>query len=336
MIGMHCRNGTTLVEVLVAIFVMGIGCLAILALFPLAALTMARGIKDDRVGHSAANAKAIAVAHNIRFDGNVNAYFDNASGSTTTSTAHDNATFDGPSWPVYADPIGFTSYTIGNDRDWVATKTDGIRRRPLSFAAASPTTLKWCSLLDDITFLPNGQPSTSGGSVERAGSYSWAWLLRRPRAGIKSVCELTVVVYEQRALSTTVKLGAKEQAYAVTVNATQPNVITLSWNPAAGQVQPQVREGGWILDATAGPPKPNPNPKLPPLFTPGNAAFYRVVSVGDINVGATSSSIDVELAAPMRDLFSPMQGPALNRTVVVMDGVAEVIDCGTGWRSWSN
>ena len=44
----HSRPGTTLVEVLVAIFVMGIGCLAILAMFPLGAMNMARSIKDDR------------------------------------------------------------------------------------------------------------------------------------------------------------------------------------------------------------------------------------------------------------------------------------------------
>jgi hypothetical protein len=42
------RFGVTLIEVLSAIFVTGIGLLAILVLFPLGALSMAQAIKDDR------------------------------------------------------------------------------------------------------------------------------------------------------------------------------------------------------------------------------------------------------------------------------------------------
>ena len=42
---MKRRDGATLVEVLVAIFVMGIGLLALLALFPLGVLTMEASIR---------------------------------------------------------------------------------------------------------------------------------------------------------------------------------------------------------------------------------------------------------------------------------------------------
>src|ERR1700676_2510472 len=65
---MRRRQGTTLIEVLVAIFVMGIGLLALMAMFPLAAVSMARSIRDDRVAHAATNAKAIAIAKSIRLD----------------------------------------------------------------------------------------------------------------------------------------------------------------------------------------------------------------------------------------------------------------------------
>jgi type II secretory pathway pseudopilin PulG len=57
---MNRRSATTLVEVLVAIFIMGIGLLAILALFPLGALQMAQALKDDRAAQAAANATALA------------------------------------------------------------------------------------------------------------------------------------------------------------------------------------------------------------------------------------------------------------------------------------
>lgn len=50
------RRGVTLVEVLVAIFVMGIGLLALLTLFPVGALELAQAINDDRAGKVASDA----------------------------------------------------------------------------------------------------------------------------------------------------------------------------------------------------------------------------------------------------------------------------------------
>ena len=54
------QAGVTLLEVLVAIFVMGIGLLALLTLFPLGALEMAEAIKDDRTGSAASNAAMLS------------------------------------------------------------------------------------------------------------------------------------------------------------------------------------------------------------------------------------------------------------------------------------
>jgi prepilin-type N-terminal cleavage/methylation domain-containing protein len=54
------QAGSTLIEVLVAIFVMGIGLLAVLTLFPLGALSMAQEIKDDRTAAIAADATALS------------------------------------------------------------------------------------------------------------------------------------------------------------------------------------------------------------------------------------------------------------------------------------
>lgn len=54
------RNATTLTEVLIAIFIMGIGLMAILALFPLGAVQMAQALKDQRAAEAAGNAAAMA------------------------------------------------------------------------------------------------------------------------------------------------------------------------------------------------------------------------------------------------------------------------------------
>lgn len=56
------QAGTILLEVLVAIFVMGVGLLALLTLFPLGALEMARAIEDDRTAAVAADAVALSEA----------------------------------------------------------------------------------------------------------------------------------------------------------------------------------------------------------------------------------------------------------------------------------
>lgn len=52
----RCRPGVTLIEVLLAIFITGVGLLALLTLFPLGVLRMAEAIKDDRAAALAVEA----------------------------------------------------------------------------------------------------------------------------------------------------------------------------------------------------------------------------------------------------------------------------------------
>ncbi len=96
------RSGTTLIEVLVAIFVTALGLLGILALFPLGAVSMAQAIKDSRCTQASANAFALAEALNIRNDpsviGNPDVFVNQGSIPP--------ANLDGPSYPVFVDPIG--------------------------------------------------------------------------------------------------------------------------------------------------------------------------------------------------------------------------------------
>jgi hypothetical protein len=56
---LHRDSGVTLVEALAAIFISGIGLLALLTLFPLGALEMAAAIKDDRTAAVANEAVAL-------------------------------------------------------------------------------------------------------------------------------------------------------------------------------------------------------------------------------------------------------------------------------------
>jgi len=56
------QTGITLLEILVAIFIVGVGLLALLTLFPVGALEMAQAIKDDRTAAVAEKAAALSEA----------------------------------------------------------------------------------------------------------------------------------------------------------------------------------------------------------------------------------------------------------------------------------
>ena len=62
------RDGVTLMEVLVAIFIMGIGMLAMLVLFPLGVLRMAQAIQDERCSQAGKMANGIANFQGLRND----------------------------------------------------------------------------------------------------------------------------------------------------------------------------------------------------------------------------------------------------------------------------
>src|SRR5438105_4096827 len=137
---MNRRRGSTLIEVLVAIFIMGIGLLAILAMFPLGALKMTQAIQDDRYGHCAANARSIAIARNLRFDTTIDPYFANPGGAAG-SPLHQFATSESPSWAVFCDPFGVNSYSAASGTDvWLAgaQKSGGIARVSPGFIQLGP------------------------------------------------------------------------------------------------------------------------------------------------------------------------------------------------------
>src|SRR5437763_596820 len=101
------RSGVTLVETLVAIFVMALGMLALLALFPVGAISMAQAIAHDRATHSALNGNAVVDIWKLRDAANMIPAEPSAYTSPGTLPPLVSPPYTGPGYPVFIDPIGF-------------------------------------------------------------------------------------------------------------------------------------------------------------------------------------------------------------------------------------
>ena len=92
------RTGITLIEVLMAIFVMTIGMLGLLSMFPVAAMSMMQATQDDRATVQAANATSVAQAFDLR-------------NALSTFFIQPNPTNPNSPWPTITDP-NWPSYPI--------------------------------------------------------------------------------------------------------------------------------------------------------------------------------------------------------------------------------
>jgi hypothetical protein len=313
---MRNRSGTTLIEVLVSIFVMGIGLLALLTLFPLGALSMAQAIRDDRIAHAAENARSVAEAFDIRHVKTGTSPFDNPGGGLPN--LNNIAGYDGPSYPVLVDPFGALAPTVGAQQFVTGGFVVGsfaVPRVSVKWLPAPSTSsiFRFFTLMDDIMFTEDGiADTTTTGEINREGDFSWAYLLRRPRVTVQSVVEMSIVVYNKRSLSLNPGLNPSEFPFTAAFD-NSAGTVTVSWNPATGQAAPLIRPNGWILDASIVNGRPH-------------GFFYRVTGVTDLG----NNSLELQVAGnnPFKDF---PKGGAGAGVVIIMEGVAEVIEVGTGW-----
>lgn len=313
---LHCpdrsRRGITLLEVLTAIFIMGVGLLALLTLFPLGALNMAQAVRDDRAAAAGANAAALAVAHDLRNDTAVALYGgDKPPGFLPYVANATPPTYPllpdpyGPGYPVFVDPfyVNLGSGSLGS----VPGVTPGVLRVSPGYVTASPAPLtsmaRWFTFQDEIGFQTTGQPvgdlpSGGGGSIRRPGTYSWAYLVRRPRSSRPDLTEVSVVVYAGRPTDSV----SGEGVHAAT--SATANSVTFSFS---GE-KPNIRKGGWILDtsyvASGG-------------YGTVNGHFYRVANVIDDNATTMTLELETSLKAGLSHF-------------VIMENVIAVLDRGTG------
>jgi len=317
---MRRRPAITLIEVLVAILIMAIGLLALLTLFPLGALRMATALQDERDASSASAGANICDAFDLRHDPQ---YDPPVAASSLFLTPPPNgynyppASQVGAGIPIYVDPWGFAGglpNNVGNGFNattptpptpglWRVSPSAAKMRLPSSGASLAA---RYFTLPDDMTFFTNGLPDTGtppgSTAIQRAGRYTWAYLLKRPQPGsISSPVDLTVVVYVGR--PPTLPLSA-ESTYAA-AGLSNDTLVTVT-HPL--NTPPNIRRGTWILDTTYN-------------QTTGsvNGDFYRVVSITTVD----ASHVNLELQ-------TPISKPLPLTAITVMDNVSEVFFRGIG------
>lgn len=297
------RSAATLVEVLVAIFVMGLGMLAILALFPLGALTMAQAIRDTRSAQAAQAAFARAKARDLFHDANLTNTFEAMINPNWLSIGYPPVNADGPSFPILMDPLAFENGTI--QPDFVAPSRVLYRIAPTFRVNPPPSPpadttrnriYKWFCLLDDTYFDGDtAYPRAVGGDLDRDLKYSWAYLFQRPKWSEKEIIKCSVILFENRSLNT----GLNQTEYSFSATVKQPNIYEIPNNIAPLKV------GEWILDVT----KITVNTLNGPVLHP--QAFYaRVVGITE-NV---SGNLDIEIDRPITLINYPT-----NRTLVYFE-----------------
>ncbi len=254
--GHGVRHAAPLLEVLVAIFIMGIGLMALLVLFPLGALRMAAAIQNERAAQAGVSASALANMADIRRDpgwvgpfwptndfiyypqagSNGDAYLNPAPGLTPGPADAEHRSF-----PLLIDPVGYlTAAGLGSQKSvgnpfgnfLLARKCVG-NTNILRPASLSYDVYRWFTFLDDISFDKDGNAKAvqilappNPPTMERDIRFSCAFLCQRPRTADVSTVDCTVVVYNSRPLSLTGSLDLPEYPYYRYDNPSQtPEVI---------------------------------------------------------------------------------------------------------------
>jgi hypothetical protein len=365
---MKQRTGATLIEVLVAIFVMSLGLMGLLVLFPLGALSMAQAIQDNRTAQAAASAAAFSEILEVRNDANLFLGTDPVVGPLDAfgtlprrptdppppfppgpwpilSIWTDPATgrkWDGPSYPVYVDYLGVsipdlrTTDRVGEFIPVVGpNRSPGFQRRIGAFTfVRDPITGQvqpsFSQYLKCCTLLDDVSFKSTGLAVDTLG----APVQRDTRYSWAYLLrrprywDRSVVDLVGVVYSGRSAAVSNESVYSGILFDSNSTTVTVTWNPTIGEGRPAIRPGSWILDATVVKRNPSSNP---PYLPDPHGFFYRVVNVTD---GPTLNQITLELQTkPRVSTVGPsVSGGQGYGILVVMENVVEVFEKSAGWK----
>lgn len=359
------RPGMSLTEVLVALFIMALGTIAILTMFPLGMMQMGQALKDDRTSQAASAADAylrwywktqVTQPSPPNYLSNSNEPFVRAMYNPSDTygappgganpfpqvVAGSGAVGAVPSYPVVVDPFGWlapwSSQNSATQQMWFGNFATPRRTLNLITAQSAPQyAQRVCSLMDGLGYNTDGTGTpaltASGTTIERELRYNWLWVVQVPDIGAPKTANLTVVVFDKRAFQ-----YAPAGAEAVFIPVANPS------NPVAGRpgsttvsfvtgTNLGVQKGGWIVDVSTTVIDPSSKAAfVPPAIPPSSATPTPGVRNANfyrvISVTDNGTTVDVELQVPLKDDTGDTTGfdPLNHRRFVVPLGVSEVFE----------
>lgn len=253
------RGGLTLLEVLITIFVMGIGMLSVLTLFPLAARKIGMSIDMDRASQMAANASALAEIRGIR--------------NQVTNYLNTLAPSPIPSEIVIFDEPGFQGGAYTSPGRTPTVFNTNLANAPYS----TPFNRNLAVSQDEYPFTDSGDPESGARRNER---YSSAHLFRRQRLDDPKSLDSMILVFAGRPVDfgnrfdfpITITFGGTAWN-SDTITITDPSTYT-----AGDQLQPdrRIARGSWLMD----------------LSNKRWKRFYKVVSADSSTAGSLTLTLD--------------------------------------------
>lgn len=230
------RSGLTLLEVLITIFVMGIGLLSVLTLFPLAAKKIMRSIDCDRATLMAANGANASWLLNMRERGQVPALFNSM--IAKRSMLGGDPTL--PSEVIHYDPVAANGGYSGN------RTTGGFWFAGSEIPLTVGNNRNLLISMDEVQFDPDG--SVADG-FRRGERYSCSYLFRRGKLSDPDSLETLIIVYVGRPLDfgNQVEFPLQPVGGVLTLGSAGDDKITVlnSSNPNPDRV---LQKGSWIMD----------------------------------------------------------------------------------------
>ncbi len=288
------RAGISLTEVLVALFIMAIGVIGVLTMFPVGAVQMGQALKDQRCAEATTQADAYLRwywRHEIvEKPANSEPLWSSLNSPSAKYEDIPSDQLTKPSPPVFVDPMGAVAGAGAT-----VTGAPNIQRVSLKLITDPPSdnrtfSLRTCTLLDGFTYDDNGTPT-----AEREDRYNWLWTVQRPSNAQKFRANMNVVVFNQRV------------HLFLPPNSEQSKTATFTDNSTTvmlGGAITGLQKGGWLMDAST----TSNNVQL--------CDFYRVVSV--------TNDTAVELQTPIKPALGG--GSRTTGKVVFLAGVAEVFE----------
>ncbi len=308
LISNRTRAGFSLTEVIVALFIMALGIISLLTLFPLGAVQMGRALRDDRSQTTAVIADAkMRMLWLGQLDGTYapQAFYYTLDTGPAAALLPSRAGLSGPSYPLLFDPVGFTSY-VTPKRDQIAGASGIARHTSLAPYSLTTTDIaaNYASMPDDLSFKPDAtpEPGDTTGLLVRQGRFNFAVMLQRPNNAIPTMTNMKVLVFDRRVPGIAANNETQYTMAGVTVGDTQLTFNTINMG---------LRTGSWIMDGT-----------INAASGIRNANFYRVLSVEE--VGGTTTVIDLE--SPIVKPSGEFNGPSYVPSFYVFQELIDVFD----------